>query len=84
METNRRPPVTRRDRCRGVRGARIRPWRRLVLHHRENGSRLTLTATVEFKVPLVGGTIESYIAREFAEGIPEIQRFTTEWISEHA
>jgi Protein of unknown function (DUF2505) len=49
-----------------------------------NGSRMTFTATVEFKVPLVGGTIESYIAREFARGIPEIQRFTTEWISEHA
>jgi hypothetical protein len=50
----------------------------------QNGSRLTLTATVEFKVALVGGTIESYLAREFARGIPEIQRFTTEWISEHA
>jgi hypothetical protein len=48
-----------------------------------NGSRLTFTATVEFKVPLVGGKIESYIAREFAQGIPEIQRFTTGWISEH-
>ncbi len=49
-----------------------------------NGSRLTLTASVEFKVPLVGGTIENYIAREFAQGIPEIQRFTAGWISEHA
>jgi Protein of unknown function (DUF2505) len=48
-----------------------------------NGSRLTFTATVEFKVPLVGGTIETYIAREFAQGIPEIERFTTGWISEH-
>lgn len=47
------------------------------------GSRLTLTATVEFKVPLVGGTVEKYIAREFARGIPEIQRFTATWISEH-
>jgi hypothetical protein len=49
----------------------------------QNGSQLTFTGTVEFKVPLVGGTIEGYIAREFARGIPEIQRFTTEWISEH-
>jgi hypothetical protein len=48
-----------------------------------NGSRLRFTATVEFKVPLVGGRIESFIAREFAEGIPEIQRFTADWISEH-
>jgi hypothetical protein len=49
-----------------------------------SGSRLKLTGTVEFKVPLVGGKIESYLAREFAQGIPEIQRFTTRWISEHA
>jgi len=48
-----------------------------------NGSRLTLAGTVEFKVPLVGGTIESFIAREFAQGIPEIQRFTAIWITEH-
>jgi Protein of unknown function (DUF2505) len=50
----------------------------------QSGSRLAFTATVELKVPLVGGTIESYIAREFARGIPEVQRFTTKWISEHA
>jgi len=49
-----------------------------------SSSRLTFAATVEFKVPLVGGTIESFIAREFAQWIPEIQRFTTKWISEHA
>jgi Protein of unknown function (DUF2505) len=50
----------------------------------QNGSRLTFTATVEFKVRLVGGTIESFIAREFVQGIPEIQRFTSMWITEHA
>jgi hypothetical protein len=55
-----------------------------VLAPLENGSRLTFTATVEFKVPLLGGTIESYVAREFAQSIPQIQRFTTTWISEHA
>lgn len=49
-----------------------------------NGSRLTLEGTVQFKVPLVGGKVESFIAREFAQGIPEIQRFTTRWVSEHA
>jgi Protein of unknown function (DUF2505) len=49
-----------------------------------NGSRLAFTATVEFNVPLLGGRIENYIAREFAQGIPQIQRFTTTWISEHA
>lgn len=49
-----------------------------------NGSRLTIAGTVEFKVPLVGGKVESFIAREFAQGLPEIQRFTTTWIGEHA
>lgn len=49
----------------------------------QNGSRLTFAATVEFKVPLVGGTIENFIAREFVKGIPEIQRFTATWITDH-
>ena len=48
------------------------------------GSRLEFTATVEFKVPLIGGKVESFVARQFAQGIPEIQRFTTGWITEHA
>lgn len=48
-----------------------------------DGSRLDLTGTVEFRVPLVGGTVEGFLAREFARGIPEIQRFTTAWLAEH-
>ena len=39
---------------------------------------------MEFKVPLVGGKIESYIAGQFAEQIREIQRFTTAWITENS
>jgi hypothetical protein len=50
----------------------------------QDGSRMTFEGTVEFKVPLVGGTIESFIAREFARGIPDIQHFVTKWLSEHA
>jgi len=48
------------------------------------GSRMDLTGTIEFKIPLVGGPIESFLAREFAQGIPDIQRFTAEWLSQHA
>lgn len=48
-----------------------------------NGSRLTFAGSVQFNVPLVGGKVESFIAREFAQGIPEIQRFTTGWVSDH-
>jgi hypothetical protein len=49
-----------------------------------NGSLLTLNGTVEFKVPLVGGTVETFIAREFAHGIPDIQVFTARWVTENA
>jgi hypothetical protein len=50
----------------------------------ESGSVLTLNGEVEFKVPLVGGTVESFIAREFANGIPDVQAFTARWVGEHA
>jgi Protein of unknown function (DUF2505) len=49
-----------------------------------NGSLLTLNGTVEFKVPLVGGAVESFIAREFAHGIPDVQDFTARWVTERA
>jgi hypothetical protein len=48
-----------------------------------NGSRLSFAAAVEVKVPLVAGKIESYIAGQLAEQIPEMHRFTTTWIAEH-
>jgi hypothetical protein len=50
----------------------------------ETGSLLTCSGTVEFKVPLVGGTIESFLAREFAQGVPNIQDFTAKWVADHA
>jgi hypothetical protein len=50
----------------------------------QNGSRMKCTATVEFKVPLVGGKIESFIGRQLVEQIAVKQRFTTKWITEHA
>jgi DNA-binding transcriptional LysR family regulator len=49
-----------------------------------SGSNLTFTGTVEFNVPLVGGAIESFIAREFREAIPNIPVFTAKWVAEHA
>ena len=50
----------------------------------QDGSRMTFEGSVEFKVPLVGGTIESFIAREFARGIPDIQHFLAKWVTERA
>ena len=49
-----------------------------------NGSKLTLSATIEFNVPVVGGRIESVVARQFAEGFADIHRFTDMWIAERA
>jgi hypothetical protein len=48
------------------------------------GSLLKCTATVEFKVPLIGGKIESFFGRQLVQQISAIQGFTTKWITEHA
>ena len=50
----------------------------------QNGSRLDCTATVEFKVPLIGGKVESLIGRQLVHQFSVIQRFTHEWITENA
>jgi hypothetical protein len=49
----------------------------------QDGSRLRFTVTVEVKVPLVAGLIESYIGGQLAEQLSVMQRFTTAWITEH-
>jgi Protein of unknown function (DUF2505) len=48
-----------------------------------SGSRLTYTSTVKVKVRLIGGAIESFMSGRLAEGIVDIQRFTTAWIAEN-
>jgi len=48
------------------------------------GSRLRFSGMVQVSIPLVGGRIEKYIGVQIAKEIPEVQRFTTNWISEHA
>jgi hypothetical protein len=48
------------------------------------GSRLELKATVEVRVPLVGGKIENFIGSQLAELLIAEQRFTTVWITENA
>jgi hypothetical protein len=47
------------------------------------GSRLRFTGTLQVRIPLIGGTIEKYIGGQIVEEIPEVQRFTTDWIAEH-
>ena len=48
------------------------------------GSSLRLRGTLEVRIPLVGGRIEQFIADLIAKEVPEMQRFTTEWISGNA
>lgn len=57
---------------------------RILLAPAQNGSHLKGTATVEFKVPLIGGKVEGMIGRQLVEGISTLLSFTDDWISEHA
>lgn len=47
------------------------------------GSRLRFTGSLEVRIPLVGGRIEQFIADLIAKEVPDMQRFTTDWIAEH-
>ena len=55
-----------------------------VLTPADQGSRLKCTATVDFKVPLVGGKIEGMIGRLMVPQFSVIQRFTAKWISQNS
>jgi hypothetical protein len=48
------------------------------------GARLQLRATVEVRIPLVGGKLENFIGSQLVELLIREQRFTTTWISETA
>jgi hypothetical protein len=48
------------------------------------GARLKLRATVEVRVPLVGGKLENFIGSQLVELLIAEQRFTTTWIGETA
>jgi hypothetical protein len=47
-------------------------------------SRLTCKATVEVRVPLVGGKLENLIGGQLVDVLIAEQRFTTAWIAENA
>jgi hypothetical protein len=48
-----------------------------------DGSGLKCTATVQVKVPLVGGQIESLVRRQMVEETPVLLRYTAQWITEN-
>ena len=48
------------------------------------GSRLEFNATVEVRIPLVGGKVENFIGSQLVELLIAEQRFTTAWIRDNA
>jgi hypothetical protein len=50
----------------------------------ESGSRLEFKATVEVRIPLVGGKVESFIGSQLVDLLIAEQRFTSAWIRENA
>jgi hypothetical protein len=51
------------------------------LSQRGAGSLLDFAATVEVRIPLVGGKVENFIGSQLVELLTAEQRFTTNWIS---
>lgn len=47
----------------------------------DEGSSLRFSGTVEVGVPVLGGQIEKFIAAEIVKQIPEVGRFTDDWIA---
>jgi hypothetical protein len=54
-----------------------------VLSPSEQGCRLQFTATVEVRIPLVGGKVENFVGSQLVDLLTAEQRFTTEWLREH-
>ena len=48
------------------------------------GARLELRATVQVRVPIIGGKLERIIATQIVELVATEQRFTMEWLTNHA
>lgn len=54
-----------------------------VLAPNDAGSRLTFTATVEVRIPLVGGKVENFIGSQLVNLLIAEQRFTTAWLKDN-
>ncbi|QZY43824.1 DUF2505 domain-containing protein [Mycolicibacterium austroafricanum] len=48
------------------------------------GSSLRVRGMLEVRIPLVGGQIERFVADLIAREVPQMQRFTAEWIAGEA
>jgi hypothetical protein len=50
----------------------------------ETGARMEFKATVEVRIPLVGGKVENFIGSQLVDLLIAEQRFTTAWIRENS
>ena len=55
-----------------------------LLRQAGNGSRLEFKATVEVRIPLVGGKVETFIGSQLMALLTAEQHFTSAWIRENA
>ncbi|GAS93020.1 DUF2505 domain-containing protein [Mycolicibacterium brisbanense] len=74
--------VARGDIRVAVPGAPVSAHGTATLTSQNAGSELFCRTTVRVAVPFVGGKLEDYLGRQFCDGIPAIQNFTSEWIAE--
>ena len=65
-------------------GAPVKLSGTAVLARADGGSRLELKASVEVRIPLVGGKIENFVGGQIVELLIAEQRFTTAWIIQNA
>ena len=47
------------------------------------GARLQFKATVEVRIPLIGGKVENFIGSQLVDLLIAEQRFTTAWIQDN-
>ncbi|KXP11233.1 hypothetical protein AXK57_07700 [Tsukamurella pulmonis] len=50
----------------------------------DRGCVLRVDGEVRVRVPVLGGPVERLVAHGFAAHVPELQRFTDEWLAAHA
>jgi hypothetical protein len=64
----------------GLGSGRVESW---LAPTDDGGCQMRSALRVEVKIPLLGGKLEKSIGSDLANGIPELVRFTTTWITEN-
>jgi hypothetical protein len=67
-----------------AKGAPLSGNGKALLSAQGDGSRLTFAGSVRLSLPLIGGRVEGILVDQLVEGIAQILRFTTGWITDHS